>query len=278
MPLRTTYCGILSTHSYQELTPPSPVLLFLLIHELLSSLLPRQKQQSVKFSSNQWVHGDGPHCWPFSSPWSEVPMAFFLHASAFLRIMECYVSCYISSYSGEMPRHRFLTWKPHCPVMIQFKEKTCARTLRALGSGPAAPRVREKWDTDHTWSNPEPAPIRQDTCLVFSSLTTTPVPLTDDRCTWNWIQAPYQGLQSIHDHGLSLHSPLVPLDLVVPTPQHLDLISFLGTFQILPWTRTFTLALSSAWSMTALAFHVSAILQDLVQMTPFQRPPGPSYI
>ena len=52
--------------------------------------------------------------------------------------------------------------------------------------------------------------------------------------------------------------------------KHSDLHSVPGTFQILPCTRTLAHAVSFAWNMTALAFDVPAVLQDLVQVIPLQ--------
>lgn len=77
-------------------------------------------------------------------------------------------------------------------------------------------------DRDHTRSNPEPTSIRQDSCLVFNSLTTTLVPLMTSvlRTKFNLLTKAL--LQGLHDHGLFLHPHLAPLDLFL-TPKSLSL-------------------------------------------------------
>lgn len=237
---RTIFYRILNTRSYQELTLPSQVLLFLLIHVLLSSLLPRQKQQSVKVSPNQWVHGEEPHRWPFSSSWSQVPVAFSFHASAFLGVTEC--KCPAID-QGTLERCQDKDSKPeNLPPCYYSTQRENLWTLsEPHGSGPTAPRGQGEVVQTRTWFHQTgylPC-LQSSTTLLSQSL---------------WLMTTEVYMADV-------------IMAFVLTPEHPDLMSFPGTFQTLPCTRTFTSAISSAWSVAA--FHRPDTFQGVAHRAAF---------
>lgn len=173
--LSKTVCrSTVSRRSYQELTLSSQAPLFHLHHVLLSSLLPRQKHQlsfpqikEIMVTSHMWH-------WSFLSPWSQVLMASSLqNASAFLRITgpKCPA---IYQATLEKCQHKDFELNNSVVVLLFGSERKPVLGPMALDLLPHV--VRERWATDHTKSNPEPASARHNSCLVFSPLNHHPNP------------------------------------------------------------------------------------------------------
>lgn len=206
--------------------------------------------------------------WPFSSPWSQVLMAFSLqNVSALLRITghKCPAT---HQATLEKCQHKDFKLNNSVVLIIQLREKTCVRTPCPWSYCP----MWSGWDGTQITPGPIQNLLPPGSCLVFNPLNHHnpsewwPLHLEQNLSSW--------GLQGLCDHGLSLHPCLVPLDLLFTTAKHPDLLFFPGTFQILPCTKAFTQAISSAWNMTTLVFPVPVTLQDLVQMMYFQKSLG----
>ena len=99
--------------------------------------------------------------------WSEIPMALSFYALAVLRITEH--KCPAIHYMA-LERSKISGLKISLLLFNLKRKLVLGHCLSPVAVVPLLHGVRERWNTSHGRSNPEPASIRQHPCPVFNLL------------------------------------------------------------------------------------------------------------
>ena len=130
--------------------------------------------------------------------WSEIPMALSFYALAVLRITEH--KCPAIHYMA-LERSKISGLKISLLLFNLKRKLVLGHCLSPVAVVPLLHGVRERWNTSHGRSNPEPASIRQHPCPVFNLLP-LPHPL------WWMTMALRTKFKLLHSLALILSSPL----------------------------------------------------------------------